>query len=59
MERLNSFLFPPSDGTPAATVVSLLLETLQKVPIVAQSQASDILPLFLRFLGYKSENPVR
>ncbi|CAA7036210.1 unnamed protein product [Microthlaspi erraticum] len=59
MERFNSFLFPPSDGTPTATLVSLLLETLQKVPTVAQSQASDIHPLFLRFLGYNSENPMR
>ncbi|CAH2077407.1 unnamed protein product [Thlaspi arvense] len=55
--RFNSFLFPPSDSTPTATVVCRLLQTLQKVPTVAQSHASEILPLLLKFLGYNSENP--
>lgn len=57
--RFNKFVFPPSDSTPTAKVVSLLLQTLQKVPTVAQSRASEILPLLLKFLGYDSENPMR
>ncbi|CAE5958438.1 unnamed protein product [Arabidopsis arenosa] len=59
MDRFNSFLSPPSDSTPTAEVVSLLLQTLQNVPTVAQSRASDILPLLLEFLGYNSEHPMR
>ncbi|CAN8326706.1 unnamed protein product [Cochlearia groenlandica] len=58
ISRFNSFLFPPSDSTPTATVVSQLLQTLQKVPSVAKSRASEILPLLLRFMGYNSENPM-
>jgi U3 small nucleolar RNA-associated protein 20 len=58
--RFNLFLFPPSAITPTATVsdvVSQLLQTLQKASSVAQSRASEILPLLLKFLGYNSENP--
>ncbi|KAL0795429.1 hypothetical protein Bca101_066806 [Brassica carinata] len=59
MESFVSFLFPPSNSTPTADVVSLLLKTLQKVPNVAQSHASDILPLILKFMGYNTENSLR
>ncbi|KAF3583557.1 hypothetical protein F2Q69_00027497 [Brassica cretica] len=58
MESFNAFINPPINGTPTADVVSLLLKTLQKVPNVAQSHASDILPLLLKFMGYNSENPL-
>ncbi|KAL0705148.1 hypothetical protein Bca4012_071573 [Brassica carinata] len=51
MESFNAFINPPFNGTPTADVVSLLLKTLQKVPNVAQSHASDILPLLLKFMG--------
>ncbi|XP_010423069.1 PREDICTED: U3 small nucleolar RNA-associated protein 20-like [Camelina sativa] len=57
IERFNS-----SDtirSTPTGKVVSLLLKTLQKIPSVAQSRVSDLLPLLLKFLGYNSENPLR
>ncbi|XP_020872517.1 U3 small nucleolar RNA-associated protein 20 isoform X2 [Arabidopsis lyrata subsp. lyrata] len=56
--RFNSVLFPLSKSTPTATVVSQLLQILQKASSVAQSRASEILPLLLKFLGYNSENPV-
>ncbi|KAG5385531.1 hypothetical protein IGI04_037001 [Brassica rapa subsp. trilocularis] len=59
MESFNAFISPPFNGTPTADVVSLLLKTLQKVPSVAQSHTSDILPLLLKFMGYNSENPLR
>ncbi|EOA39466.1 hypothetical protein CARUB_v10008061mg, partial [Capsella rubella] len=58
MDRFNLFVSSPSD-TPTATVVSLLLKTLQNVPTIANSRASEILPLLLEFMGYNSENPVR
>ncbi|XP_010532760.1 PREDICTED: small subunit processome component 20 homolog isoform X2 [Tarenaya hassleriana] len=56
--HFSSFLYRPSDSTPSATVVSLLLRTLQKVPFVAESRSSDIIPLFLEFLGYNREDLV-
>ncbi|KAJ0262956.1 ARM repeat superfamily protein [Hirschfeldia incana] len=56
--RFNLFLSPPSNSTLTATVVTQLLQTLQKVPNVAQSRASEILPLLLKFLGYNIENPM-
>ncbi|XP_056865645.1 U3 small nucleolar RNA-associated protein 20-like [Raphanus sativus] len=56
--RFNLFLSPPSNSTLTATVVTQLLQTLQKVPNVAQSHASEILPLLLKFLGYNTENPM-
>ncbi|CAG7864757.1 unnamed protein product [Brassica rapa] len=59
MESFNAFISPRFNGTPTADVVSLLLKTLQKVPSVAQSHTSDILPLLLKFMGYKTENPLR
>ncbi|EOA25292.1 hypothetical protein CARUB_v10018607mg [Capsella rubella] len=59
IERFNLFVLPPSDSTSTGKVVSLLLKTLQKVPTVAQSRASDLLPLLLNFLGYNSENTLR
>ncbi|KAG7592924.1 Armadillo-type fold [Arabidopsis thaliana x Arabidopsis arenosa] len=59
MEQFFIFLYPPSDSTSTAEVISMLLQTLQKVPTVAQSRVSEILPLLLEFLGYNSENPER
>ncbi|KAF8097526.1 hypothetical protein N665_0286s0035 [Sinapis alba] len=56
--RFNLFLYPPSNSTLTASVVTQLLQTLQKVPNVAQSRASEILPLLLKFLGYNIENPM-
>ncbi|CAH8355708.1 unnamed protein product [Eruca vesicaria subsp. sativa] len=56
--RFNSFLYPPCNSIHTATVVTQLLLTLQRVPKVAQSRASDILPFLLRFLGYNIENPM-
>lgn len=59
MERFYIFLYPPSDSTSTAEVISMLFQTLQKIPTVAQSRVSEILPLLLEFLGYNSENPER
>ncbi|CAH8334303.1 unnamed protein product [Eruca vesicaria subsp. sativa] len=59
MESFHAFLFPPYNIAPTTDVVSLLLKTLQKVPNVAKSHASDVLPLLLKFMGYNTENPLR
>lgn len=48
-----------SDSTPSATVLSLLIQSLQRVPSVAESRSRQIIPLFLKFLGYNVDDLVR
>ncbi|XP_051119137.1 uncharacterized protein LOC127243259 [Andrographis paniculata] len=48
----NSDTFPQFDSTPQATVLSLLIQSLQNVPAIAESHSQQIIPLFLNFLGY-------
>ncbi|KAL0433003.1 UNVERIFIED_CONTAM: hypothetical protein Slati_2634600 [Sesamum latifolium] len=50
--RFNCDIFPLFDSTPCATVLSLLIQSLQKVPSIAESNSHQIIPLFLKFLGY-------
>ena len=54
-----SFVTPVSDSTPCATVLSSLLHTLQKIPSVAESHSRQIIPLFLKFLGYDNNDLAR
>ncbi|KAF2288992.1 hypothetical protein GH714_023309 [Hevea brasiliensis] len=56
VERFTSFAAPTSDSTPYATVLSSLLQSLQKIPSVAESRSRQIVPLFLKFLGYNNED---
>ncbi|XVE81263.1 hypothetical protein DITRI_Ditri15bG0049500 [Diplodiscus trichospermus] len=56
--QFNLFVKPASDNSPGIAVLSLLLQSLQKVPSVAESRSRQIIPLFLRFLGYDSDNLV-
>ncbi|XP_010257842.1 PREDICTED: small subunit processome component 20 homolog [Nelumbo nucifera] len=56
VERFNSFVSPDSDSTPCATVVSLLLQLLQKIPTISESRSRHLIPLFLKFLGYTSND---
>lgn len=58
IRRFDSYVNPTSDSTPGTTILSLLLQSLQKVPFVAESQSRQIVPLFLRFLGYHPDNLV-
>lgn len=48
-----------SDSTPCATVLSLLIQTLQKIPSIVESHTRHIVPLFLKFLGYNIEELTR
>ncbi|KAK6117548.1 hypothetical protein DH2020_048703 [Rehmannia glutinosa] len=48
----NSDIFTSFDSTPCATVLSLLIQTLQRVPSIMESHSRQIVPLFLKFLGY-------
>ncbi|KAI3984708.1 hypothetical protein MKX01_039325 [Papaver californicum] len=52
VECFHSFVAPNSDVTPCATILSLLLQSLQKVHAIAESRSRQLVPLFLKFLGY-------
>ncbi|MBA0870529.1 hypothetical protein Goshw_013714, partial [Gossypium schwendimanii] len=58
VRRFDLFVNPASDNTPGTAVLSLLLQSLQKIPSVAESRSRQIIPVFLRFLGYDSDNLV-
>ncbi|KAG1347740.1 hypothetical protein COCNU_06G015690 [Cocos nucifera] len=52
----NMFLYPDSDSTPCMTIMTLLLQSLQKIPDIAESRSRQLIPLFLKFMGYDDEN---
>ncbi|PIA45006.1 hypothetical protein AQUCO_01700514v1 [Aquilegia coerulea] len=56
VDCFKSFLCPASDSTPCTTVLSLLLQSLQKVPSIAESKSRSLIPLFLQFLGYNDDS---
>ncbi|OMO92169.1 Down-regulated-in-metastasis protein [Corchorus capsularis] len=58
VRQFNLFVKPESDKTPGRSVLTLLLQSLQKIPSVAESRSRQVIPLFLRFLGYDSDNLV-
>nr|XP_043629943.1 small subunit processome component 20 homolog [Erigeron canadensis] len=49
----NKFATPSYDDIPSPTVVSLIIKSLQKIPTFAESRSRQIIPLFLKFLGYE------
>ncbi|KAL1533475.1 small subunit processome component 20 isoform X1 [Salvia divinorum] len=51
----NSDIICVFDSTPRATILSLLIQSLQKVPSIAESHSQQIVPLFLKYLGYSVE----
>lgn len=52
----RSYVCPVSDGASCATIFSLLIQCLQKIPSIAESRSRQIVPLFLKFLGYNIED---
>ncbi|KAM3327222.1 small subunit processome component 20 isoform X1 [Capsicum chacoense] len=52
----RSYVSPVSDGASCATIFSLLIQCLQRIPSVAESRSRQIIPLFLKFLGYDIED---
>ncbi|KAJ8770561.1 hypothetical protein K2173_018052 [Erythroxylum novogranatense] len=58
IRHFNSFLAPEFDSTPNSTVISSLLQSLQKLSSSAESHSRQIVPLFLKFLGYNNDNLV-
>ncbi|KAI3808247.1 hypothetical protein L1987_24196 [Smallanthus sonchifolius] len=49
----NQFVGSSYDDIPSPTVLSLLLKALQKVSTFVESRSRQIIPLFLKFLGYE------
>ncbi|KAI3823108.1 hypothetical protein L1987_04536 [Smallanthus sonchifolius] len=49
----NQFVGSSYDDIPTPTVLSLLIKSLQKVSTFAESRSRQIIPLFLKFLGYE------
>ncbi|XP_058180952.1 uncharacterized protein LOC131299427 isoform X1 [Rhododendron vialii] len=58
VQRFDLFVSPASDNTPCTTVLTLLIQSLQKVPTVAESRSQQIVPLFLKFIGYNVSDVV-
>uniref|UniRef100_A0A0E0JKH0 Uncharacterized protein n=1 Tax=Oryza punctata TaxID=4537 RepID=A0A0E0JKH0_ORYPU len=50
------YLATDYDCTPLETVATLLLQSLQKIPDVAESRSRHLVPLFLTFMGYDNSN---
>uniref|UniRef100_J3L1D9 Uncharacterized protein n=1 Tax=Oryza brachyantha TaxID=4533 RepID=J3L1D9_ORYBR len=50
------YLATDFDCTPLETVATLLLQSLQKIPDVAESRSRHLVPLFLSFMGYDNSN---
>ncbi|KAK1435340.1 hypothetical protein QVD17_01101 [Tagetes erecta] len=49
----NQFVGSSYDDIPTPTVLSLLIKSLQKVSTFVESRSRQIIPLFLKFLGYE------
>ncbi|CAH9107367.1 unnamed protein product [Cuscuta epithymum] len=53
--QFYSYCSSSSYSTSSAEVISLLIQSLQRVPSVAESRSRQIIPLFLKFIGYNVE----
>ncbi|XP_058787152.1 uncharacterized protein LOC131661580 [Vicia villosa] len=50
----QTFVYHESDSTPSVTILTLLLQALQKIPTVIEPRSWQFIPLFLKFLGYNT-----
>ncbi|XP_004492742.1 uncharacterized protein [Cicer arietinum] len=48
------FVYHEFDSTPSVTILTLLLQALQKIPTVIEPRSRQFIPLFLKFLGYNT-----
>jgi CBS domain containing-hemolysin-like protein len=53
------YLATDFDCTPVETIAALLLQSLQRIPDVAESRSLHLIPLFLNFMGYDDSGVVR
>lgn len=52
----NAFVGPSFDDLASPTVLSLLIKSLQLVSAVVESKSRQVIPLFLKFLGYEADD---
>ncbi|CAN1193912.1 U3 small nucleolar RNA-associated protein 20 [Linum perenne] len=55
--RFHSFVTSSSDGTRHSPVLSLLLQSLKRIPSIVESHSRYVVPMFLKFLGYDNDDP--
>lgn len=55
LARLNLQLAQKTESTDNATLLTLLLRTIQKLPKFAEAKSRELLPLFLAFVGRAEE----
>lgn len=55
LARLNLQLAQKTESTDNATLLTLLLRTIQKLPKFAEAKSRQLLPLFLAFVGRTEE----
>ncbi|XP_057544903.1 uncharacterized protein LOC130824041 isoform X1 [Amaranthus tricolor] len=56
LERFRMFCGLSSCDNNCSSILSMLLQALEKMPSVTESHSRQIVPLFLKYLGYKDEN---
>ncbi|XP_074320646.1 uncharacterized protein LOC141657349 isoform X2 [Silene latifolia] len=57
VELFGSFCDTGSFERSYSSIFIPLLQALQKIPSVVESHSRQVVPLFLRFMGYRDENP--
>ncbi|XP_058078049.1 uncharacterized protein LOC131226271 isoform X2 [Magnolia sinica] len=55
-ECFNSFVTLDTDSTPCTMVLVILLQSIQKVPAIAESRSRQLIPLFFKFLGSNDDD---
>ncbi|KAL2923314.1 Small subunit processome component 20-like protein [Bienertia sinuspersici] len=56
LEHFRSFYGTESCDSSSSSILLLLLQALERIPTVTESHSRQIVPLFLRYLGYRDEN---
>ncbi|KNA06859.1 hypothetical protein SOVF_177220 isoform A [Spinacia oleracea] len=57
VEHFRSYCGTVSGDSSGSSILSLLLQALERIPTVTESHSRQIVPLFFRFLGYGDEIP--
>lgn len=55
-ECFSTYIVTVFEYTPLETIATLLLQSLQKIPDVAESSSRHLVPLFLNFMGYNDSS---
>ncbi|PKA51950.1 hypothetical protein AXF42_Ash008179 [Apostasia shenzhenica] len=55
IQCFSIYLAEDFESNPCKTVMALLLQALQKIPDIVESHSRQLVPLFLKFLGYTDD----